>query len=88
MVQDLSNSVVQVLSHPRRDPTKFSFELRPQLLERVVVRLYGGKGRTLAPACSIDSATCAERFGKWASPSVRGRSEVAGSVLSRIMIFL
>ena len=29
MVQGLSNSVVQVLSHPRRDPTKFPFELRP-----------------------------------------------------------
>ena len=29
MVQGLSDSIVQVLLHPRRDPTKFPFELRP-----------------------------------------------------------
>jgi hypothetical protein len=38
MVQGLSNSIVQVLSRPRRDPTKFPFEPGPQLLDRVIVR--------------------------------------------------
>ena len=44
MVQGLTNSIVQVISHPHRDPTKFPFELRPQLLDRVVVRTVRRQG--------------------------------------------
>ena len=53
MVQGLSNSVVQVLSHPHREPTKFPFELRPQLLDRVVVRTVRRQGQD-AGTCTPD----------------------------------
>src|SRR5271165_190204 len=49
MVQGFPNSVVQVISHPRRDPTKFPFELRPQLLDRVVVRTVRRQGQDAGP---------------------------------------
>ena len=63
MVQGLTNSIVQVISHPRRDPTKFPFELRPQLLDRVVVRTVRRQGQDAGPRRSIDSATCGARWG-------------------------
>ena len=49
MVQGLTNSIVQVISHLRRDPTKFPFELRPQLLDRVVVRTVRRQGQDAGP---------------------------------------
>ena len=49
IVQGLTNSIVQVISHPRRDPTKFPFELRPQLLDRVVVRTVRRQGQDAGP---------------------------------------
>ena len=46
-VQGLTDCLVQAVLRPRRDPAKLSLELRPQLLDRVVVRAMASRGRTV-----------------------------------------
>src|SRR5208337_1942505 len=48
-VQGLTDCLVQAVLRPRRDPAKLSLELRPQLLDRVVVRAVWRQGQDGRP---------------------------------------
>src|SRR5271166_1770093 len=52
-VQGLTDRLVQAVLRPRRDPAKLSLELRPQLLDRVVVRAVWRQGQDSRP-CTLD----------------------------------
>ena len=48
-VQGLTDCLVQAVLRPRRDPAKLSLELRPQLLDRVLVRAVWRQGQDSRP---------------------------------------
>src|SRR5271165_1364812 len=48
-VQGLTDRLVQAVLSPRRDPAKLSLELRPQLLDWVVVRAVWRQGQDGRP---------------------------------------